>query len=60
MAKATTVGLKRLFDGEVQEFEVSHAENILKMKDSGWALPEGSEYEYKDGTLNRRSKKDSK
>lgn len=38
------------------EFEVGHAENILKMKDSGWALPKDSEYEYKDGTITPRDK----
>ena len=56
MAKTTTVCLKRQHDGEVHEFEVSHAERILKMRESGWALPEDSEYEYKDGTLNPRAK----
>lgn len=56
MAKTTKVSLVRLADGEATEFEVSHAERILMMKDSGWQLPEDSEYEYKDGTLNPRSK----
>ena len=50
------VSLVRLADGEATEFEVSHAERILKMKDSGWQLPEDSEYELKDGTLNPRNK----
>ena len=46
----------RQYDGEVMEFEVSHAERIMKMQNSGWQLPEDSEYELKDGTIVRRDK----
>ena len=60
MAKSTKVKLLSVEDGRQLEFEVDHAERILAMRDSGWALPEDSEYELKDGTLNRRPKKDSK
>lgn len=56
MAKTTTVPLMRQYDGEVMEFEVSHAERIMKMPNSGWQLPEDSEYELKDGTINPRDK----
>jgi hypothetical protein len=56
MAKTTMVSLIRLADGKAMEFEVGHAENILKMKDSGWQLPKDSEYEYKDGTIVPRDK----
>lgn len=60
MAKVTKVTLTRLFDGQGQEFEVDHAERILRMTSSGWGLPEDSDYEFKDGTINRRDKKASK
>jgi len=56
MAKTTIVKLARLYDGETTDFEVSHAERILKMKDSGWELPKDSEYELKDGTITPRGK----
>ena len=61
MAKSTKVKLVRQYDGEQVEFEVDHAERILKMRNGGgWALPEDSEYEMKDGTLDRRNKKADK
>lgn len=56
MAKTTQVVLERQYDGQQQEFEVSHAERILKMPQSGWQLPKNSEYELKDGTINPRDK----
>ena len=56
MAKTTNVSLVREYDGQAVEFEVTHAENILKMKSSGWKLPEDSEYEYKDGSITPRNK----
>lgn len=56
MAKSTTVKLLRQHDGKEFEFEVGHAEGILAMRDSGWELPKDSEYELKDGLLNRRNK----
>jgi hypothetical protein len=56
MAKTTKVALTRLCDGQSTEFEVGHAERILQMKDSGWSLPENSEYELKDGTITPRDK----
>jgi hypothetical protein len=56
MAKTTNVSLVREYDGQAVEFEVTHAENILKMKNSGWKLPEDSEYEYKDGSISLRNK----
>ena len=58
MSKQTNVGLICLATGKVTEFEVSHAERILAMRDSGWALPEDSDYELsEDGSINRRDKK---
>ena len=56
MAKTTMVSLTRDYDGKAVDFEVGHAENILKMKDSGWSLPKDSEFEYKDGTITPRDK----
>ncbi len=56
MAKTTNVSLIRECDGKAVEFEVTHAENVLKMKNSGWKLPEDSEYEYKDGSITPRNK----
>ena len=56
MAKQTNVVLVRQHDGEAVEFEVSHAERILRMKKSGWELPKDSEYEMKDGTIVPRDK----
>ena len=61
MAKVTEVQLVCLANGEVTEFAVDHAERILAMRDSGWALPEDSEYELnEDGTIGRRDKKKGK
>lgn len=44
----------------VEQFDVETAERILRMRDSGWRLPKDSEFEMKDGTLNRRDKKKGK
>lgn len=56
MAKTTQVILMRQFDGQATEFEVSHAERILTMPNSGWQLPADSEYEYKNGYIVKRDK----
>jgi hypothetical protein len=61
VAKVTEVLLVCLANGEVTGFAVDHAERILAMRDSGWALPEDSEYELnEDGTIGRRDKKKGK
>ena len=57
MAKVTKVDLATVNEGAIQEFDIDHAERILRMKNSGWQLPKDSEYEYKDGTINRRNQK---
>lgn len=54
--KQTKVELITLSDGAKRTFDIEHAERILAMPRSGWALPSDSEYEYKDGTINRRDK----
>lgn len=59
MAKTTMVRLTCPSLGE-REFEVSHAERLLSMQNNGgWQLA-GNEYEYKDGSINRRVKEKSK
>ena len=60
MAKVTTVPLVCIETGESTDFAIDHAERILNITDSGWELPEGSEFEFKDGTIIRRSKKADK
>ena len=56
MAKVTMVALATA-EGDEREFTVEEAETLLRMRPSGWHLPEGSEYELtKDGTISRRSK----
>ena len=61
MAQVTDVKLVCLANGEVTEFAVDHAERILAMRDSGWELPEDSEFELnEDGTISRRDKKKGK
>lgn len=45
-------------EGTEREFTVEEAETLLRMRNSGWHLPEKSEYELNtDGTITRRSKK---
>lgn len=61
MAKETQIGLVCVATGDVTEFEVSHAERILAMRDSGWAIPEDSDYQLgEDGSIVRRDKKKGK
>lgn len=43
-----------------QSFVADHAERLLRLKDNGgWQLPEDSEYDFNDGTISRRCKKES-
>lgn len=57
MGKTTMVSLVCIATGMKTDFEVSHAERILAIRDSGWALPEDGDYELReDGTLSRRNK----
>ena len=43
-----------------RQFEVSHAERLLAMPNNGgWLLPENSPYEFKNGSISRRNKKES-
>ena len=59
-SKKTMITLNCPSLGDVQ-FEVSHAERILQMPNSGWELPEDSEFELKDGSITPRdTRKDKK
>ena len=41
-----------------REFEVSHAERLLSMPNTGgWQLPDGSDFVFENGTINRKVKK---
>lgn len=55
--KRTMVTLVREVDGAPQEFEVAQAEAIMAIRRSGWALPEDSDFELKDGAFVKRNKK---
>lgn len=59
MAKVTRVALATK-EGVKVDFEVDHAERILAMRNSGWHLPEDSEYSYENGIISRRHKEESK
>jgi hypothetical protein len=60
MAKVTRVALATVNGGVRQEFDIDHAERILRMPRSGWVLPDDSQFEYKDGIISRRDKKKGK
>ena len=60
MAKVTRIVLATVSEGAKQEFDIDHAERILRMRHSGWVLPKDSDYEYKDGIISRRDKKKGK
>ena len=55
MAKVTKVTLATINEGAEQQFDIDHAERILAIKNSGWKLAD-QDFEYVDGTINRRSK----
>ena len=48
-------------EGEQREFPIGEAEYLLRMRRSGWELPQDSEFERaEDGTITRRNKKEGK
>ena len=59
MAKVTKVTLATINEGAEQQFDIDHAERILAIPNSGWKLQD-KEFEYVDGTINRRDKKKGK
>ena len=60
MAKVTRIALATINEGAQQEFDIDHAERILAMKNSGWKIPDNSQYELVNGTICRRDKKKGK
>ena len=50
-AKTTFLNLLLIASGVEVPFEFSHAERLLNMKNSGWALPENSKYLFENGKL---------
>lgn len=50
-AKTTSLNLLLIASGVEVPFEFSHAERLLNMKNSGWALPENSKYLFENGKL---------
>lgn len=55
-AKTTTVTL--VANGVTREFEISHAERLLRMpRNGGWHLPEKSKFEFVNNGLQRRRDK---
>ena len=53
-SKVTLITLSCPALGE-RQFEVSHAERLLAMPNNGgWQLPDGSEYEFANGTISRK------
>jgi hypothetical protein len=59
MAKVTKVTLATINEGAEQQFDIDHAERILAIPNCGWKLQD-KEFEYVDGTINRRSTKKGK
>ena len=59
MGKVTRITLVTINGGAEREFDLDHAERILAMRKSGWKLVD-EDYEYVDGTINRRDKKKGK
>lgn len=56
-AKATTVVLE-CPPNITQEFEISHAERLLRMRNNGgWRLPEKSTFEFVDNGIRRKGNK---
>lgn len=57
MAKVTKVTLATVSEGATREFDIDHAERILKMRKSGWRFPKDSDFELtSDGIISRRNK----
>ena len=59
-AKTTRVTLITKKGGHTQDFEVTHAERILRLRNSAWTLPENSEYRFENGSIIRHTTKSPK
>ena len=51
------VALATEHEGVKREFDIEHAERILRMRRSGWVLPKDSQFIFENGTISRRDKK---
>ena len=57
-AKTTTITLVVPEHNMSQDFEFSHAERLLGMRNNGgWTLPKDSQYKFENGSLIRRNNK---
>lgn len=59
MGKVTRITLVTINGGAEREFDLDHAERILAIPNSGWKLVD-EDFEYVDGTINRRNTKKGK
>ena len=55
-AKTTRITLVST-SGRAQDFEVTHAERLLGLRNSAWTLPENSEYRFENGSIIRHTSK---
>lgn len=55
-AKVTRVTLE--VEGVTRDFEITHAERLLRMTKAGWHIPKGSKYEFVDNAIQRRRDKE--
>lgn len=58
-AKATKVALYSPTLQTEREFEISHAERILRMSNSGWELSNNSKFEFVGNGIRRKADKES-
>lgn len=58
VAKVTKVRLVAPLDGMSGEFELTHAERILRIRNTRWRLPEDSEYTFENGFICTRHTKE--
>jgi hypothetical protein len=59
-AKVTKVALECPALDTTVEYEISHAERLLRMRNNGgWQLPEKSPFEFVDNGIKRRGNKKS-
>lgn len=54
-AKTTRVTLVTKKGEHAKDFEVTHAERILRLRNSAWTLPENSEYRFENGSIIRHT-----
>ena len=55
----TKVTLATINEGAELQFDIDHAERILAIPNYGWKLQD-KDFEYTNGTINRRDKKKGK